>query len=74
MLLQMQVGSGILESVSQVAAAAGAFVLLLMLVALGSFAYKSLSGDGIRWPDETEETEQEDGVSRGGDDDEWEFY
>ena len=69
--LPLQVGSGLLESFSQVVGLAGALVLVLMLVALGTYAYKSLSGDGIEWPDEKEESDE---VTRGSDDDEWDFY
>jgi hypothetical protein len=65
----LQIG-GLTESFSQVVVGAGAVVLLLMLVALGSFAYKSLNG-GIEWPDEQDD--DEDGVSRGGDDEEWKY-
>ncbi|MDS0280717.1 hypothetical protein [Haloarcula onubensis] len=61
---------GLTEAFSQVVVGAGAVVLLLMLVALGSFAYKSYNG-GVEWPDERPE---EDGVSEGEDDDEWKFY
>lgn len=65
--------SGILETVSQLVVTAGTVILLLMLVALGAFAYKSLRGDGIEWPEEEDETE--DGVlEHGADDDEWEYY
>lgn len=67
-LLLFQIG-GLAESFSQVVVGAGAVVLLLMLVALGSFAYKSLNG-GIEWPDEQGEDEE---VSRTGDDDEWKY-
>ncbi|WP_276273237.1 hypothetical protein [Haloarcula litorea] len=67
----LQIG-GLTEAFSQVVVGAGAVVLLLMLVALGSFAYKSLRG-GVEWPDEEPEDDG-DGVRRGGDDDEWEFY
>lgn len=75
-LFQMQLGSGLLESVGQIAAVAGTLVLLLMIVGLGAFAYKSLRGDGIRWPDDTEEIEgPEDGsVTQGSNDDEWKYY
>jgi hypothetical protein len=45
-----------------------------MLVALGSFAYKSLRGDGIRWPSDIEDDPDEEGARRGGPDDEWEYY
>lgn len=72
MLKASQLLAGV-ESVAGVAVAAGTVVLLLMLVALGAFAYKQLRGDGIRWPDEIED-EDGDGVTQGSDDDEWEFY
>lgn len=64
---------GLLESVAQVAVLAGALVLVLALVALGSFVYKSTRGDGIEWPDETDSEDDED-VTRGDDDDEWKYY
>ncbi|MHC3381320.1 hypothetical protein [Haloarcula sp. H-GB5] len=72
----VQLGSGLLESVGQVAAAAGTVVLLLILVGLGAFAYKSLVGDGIRWPDEREEadSEEDDGVVQGSREDDWKYY
>ncbi|EMA18304.1 MULTISPECIES: hypothetical protein [Haloarcula] len=72
----VQLGSGLLESVGQVAAVAGTVVLLLMLVGLGAFAYKSLVGDGIRWPDEQEEadSEEDDGVVQGSREDDWKYY
>ncbi|MUV48311.1 hypothetical protein [Haloarcula sp. CBA1122] len=72
----VQLGSGLLESVGQVAAIAGTVVLLLMLVGLGAFAYKSLIGDGIRWPDEREEadSEEDDGVVQGSREDDWKYY
>ncbi|WP_424000356.1 hypothetical protein ACOZ4I_13440 [Haloarcula salina] len=73
-LFQVQLGAGLLESVGQIAALAGTLVLVLLLVALGAFAYKSLTGDGIRWPDESEETPEDDGVTQGGTDDEWKYY
>jgi hypothetical protein len=66
----MQVG-GLAESFSQVVVGAGAVVLVLMLAALGGFAYKSLRG-GVEWPDEESEGD-DDGVSRTQDDDEWKF-
>jgi hypothetical protein len=71
-----QLGSGLLESVGQVAAVAGTVVLLLILVALGAFAYKSLAGDGIRWPDEREEadSDDDDSVVQGSREDDWKYY
>lgn len=72
----LQGGSGLAGSVAGIAAAAGAIVLVLMVVAMGAFAYKSLQGDGIRWPDDIEEGDPEDdGVREShGDDDEWKYY
>ena len=72
----VQLGSGLLESVGQAAAVAGTVVLLLILVGLGAFAYKSLVGDGIRWPDEREEadSEEDNGVAQGSREDDWEYY
>ncbi|MDQ2074371.1 hypothetical protein ACODNH_22175 [Haloarcula sp. NS06] len=72
----VQLGSGLLESVGQVAAVAGTVVLLLILVGLGAFAYKSVVGDGIRWPDEREEMDRdEDGdVVQGSREDDWKYY
>mgnify|MGYP000132655374 CR=1 FL=1 len=64
--------SGLAESVGQVVGAAGAIVLALMVVALVGFAYKSLRGDGIEWPDDVDD--DEDGVSQGESDDEWDYY
>ncbi|MFB6223447.1 MAG: hypothetical protein ABEH86_07220 [Haloarcula sp.] len=72
----VQLGSGLLESVGQVAAVAGTIVLLLILVGLGAFAYKSLIGDGVRWPDEREEadSEEDSGVVQGSREDDWKYY
>jgi hypothetical protein len=68
--------SGLPEAVSQLVVPAGTLLLLLMFVALGSFAYKQLRGDGIRWPDEEPEDPEtaDDSVTRGSDDDEWKYY
>lgn len=68
------VGSGALGSVADLVALAGTLVLMLAFVALAAFAYRSLAGDGVEWPDETDETESEDGVRRGRTDDEWKYY
>lgn len=72
-LLPLQsLGGGLLESVAQIAVAAGTLVLVLMVVAMGGYAYKQLRGGGVEWPDEQEE--DEDSVSRGDADDEWDYY
>lgn len=69
----LQISDGLLGAVGQAAAIVASVLLVLMLVAMGVYAYKYLQGDGIEWPDE-EDPEGPDGVVRGGDDDEWEFY
>lgn len=73
-LVALQVGDGFLETVVQAAVVAGSLVFVLGLVALGAFAYRSLRGDGIRWPDETEEPDPEEGARPGDADDEWDYY
>ncbi|MDZ7701549.1 MAG: hypothetical protein U5J98_05480 [Halobacteriales archaeon] len=62
---------GIPEIIPDLVGIAGTVVLLLMVVALGGFAYKSLTG-GVEWPDEREE--DPDALSKGDDDDEWDYY
>ncbi|MEF8758062.1 MAG: hypothetical protein V5A33_07475, partial [Halobacteriales archaeon] len=62
------------EAVREVAVVAGSLILLLMLVALFGFVYKSLQGDGIEWPDEQSPNEDDDAVRKGSDDDEWDYY
>jgi len=62
------------EMLTQLVTIAGAVVLAVMLAALVGFAYKSLTGDGIEWPDDDPDP---DGVQRradGDDDDEWKYY
>lgn len=63
------------EIVRSAASLAGSVVLLLMLVALGAFAYRSLVGGGIEWPDDRDGADADDdvdGVTRS-DDDEWKY-
>lgn len=62
---------GIPEIIPDLVGIAGTVVLVLMLVALGGFAYKSLTG-GVEWPEERED--DPDSVSRGDDEDEWDYY
>lgn len=67
-------GGDLLGSLAQVAVLGGTLVLVLALVAFGAFVYKSTRGGGIEWPDDVDEESGDDGVSRGGDDDEWDYY
>ena len=68
------------ESLGDLVTIAGTLLLLVMLVALGGFLYQSLSGEGIRWPDEIDEEndEETEGVTRrppsDDDEDEWKYY
>lgn len=52
-------------------AVAGTIVLILMLVAMGGYLYKSLTG-GIEWPEDREPDEE--AIRRGDEDDEWDYY
>ncbi len=69
----LQLGGGLLESVGQAAAIAAMGLLLLMLLALAGYAFRYLRGGGIEWPTDEQEGDA-DGVVRGNDDDEWDFY
>ncbi|MFW5974562.1 MAG: hypothetical protein ACOCPZ_04205 [Natrialbaceae archaeon] len=69
--LALQALGGSFEYVAQVAGIAGTLVLALILVAMGSYAYKQLRGGGVEWPDEKGD---DDNVSRGSTDDEWDYY
>lgn len=72
-VLQFSSGSGLVESLAQLAAVVSTLVLLLILVGLGTYAYKHLRGGGIEWPDEEVEPDEE-GVQRGDSEDEWKYY
>jgi len=77
LLLQLFRGSGLLESLAQLAAVGGTLVLVLMLVAFGAYAYKHFQGDdGITWPEDMEDDprDNEGGLQQGNDDDEWKYY
>ena len=76
MMLLQPFGGGLLESAAQAAVIASTLVLVLMLVALGGFAYKSLSGDGITWPEDVDDDagEEGQGLRKGDQDDEWDYY
>lgn len=67
--------AGVGETLTNLVALAGVFVLFLMILALAGVAYRTLRGDGIEWPsDQAEADPDDDGVRRGGDDEEWDFY
>lgn len=66
--------AGLPDAFGGAVALAGAVILGLMLVALGAYAYRSVRGDGIEWPDDDPDTAEDDTLSHGDDDDEWEYY
>lgn len=51
---------------------AGTFILLLIIVAIAGFAYKTFVGGGVEWPEDVED--EDDGVRQGDPDDEWDYY
>lgn len=67
---------GLLGSLAQAAVVMATLLLLMMLVALGVYAYKHLRGDGVEWPEDKESPPDSvaDGVSKGDSDDEWDYY
>lgn len=50
---------------------AGAVVIVLMLVAMAAFAYRSMNG-GVEWPEDREQ--DGDALRHGDPDDEWDYY
>lgn len=65
-------GGGLLGSFTDAIVIVASLMFVLMIVALAGFAYKSLSGDGITWPEDMEDDDDE-GVTRGDPDDEWKY-
>lgn len=64
--------AGFPSGISGIVGIAGALVLGLIVIALGTFAYKSMTG-GIEWPEDKEPSEDEATKSHS-DDDEWDYY
>ncbi|MBB6646660.1 hypothetical protein [Halobellus ruber] len=62
------------EMLTQLVTIAGAVMLAVMLAALVGFAYQSLTGDGIEWPDDDAGGEGVQRRADGDDDDEWKYY
>lgn len=71
--VQVPLASGLAESFTQVVPVVASLLVVLMLVALGTFIYKQVRGGGVEWPDDDSEP-AEDELRRGGDDDEWKYY
>lgn len=64
--------AGLPEGVAGIVAAAGLLVLGMIILALGAFVYKSLTG-GIEWPEDKEDDDDKATKSHS-DDDEWDYY
>lgn len=73
-LLGVTLAAGLPDSFGGLVAIGAMIVLGLMLAALGSYGYKQLRGDGIEWPDDPDESGEENGLQHGDDDDEWDYY
>lgn len=71
-----QVG-GLPDIVPDLIGAASAMVLLLIVVALAAFVYRSLTG-GVEWPEDVESDSPaeptDDELREGGTDEEWDYY
>lgn len=65
---------GIWDGIGGLVTLAGSFILVMMLVALGTYAYKHLQGDGVEWPDESPEEADDGDLQQGSSDDEWDYY
>jgi len=63
--------AGLPEVIPDLIGIGSAIVIVLMLVAMAAFAYRSLNG-GVEWPEDREE--DEDALRQGGADDEWDYY
>jgi hypothetical protein len=63
--------AGVPEWLPGLIGAAGALLLVMMVLAFAAFVYRSLTG-GIEWPTETADDEDEVRRNRGSDD-EWRY-
>lgn len=68
--------SGLLGMAFSVAVVVGALLFVGGLVSFAVFLYRSVSGDGMRDPREVapEKVKDDDGVTKGDSDDEWDYY
>lgn len=69
--------SGLLDMAFSVAFIAGALLLVGGLLSFAVFLYRSVAGDGMKDPREVapeKVKDDDDGVSKGDADDEWDYY
>lgn len=67
---------GLFGAIAEVAVIVAALLFLSILIALIAFIVKSVRGDGIEWPEDTEEKssdDADDGVVER-EDGEWKYY
>ena len=71
-----QISSDLLGGAFTVALVAGGLLLAGALVSFAVFAYRSVKGDGMRDPQEVvpEKTTDDDDLTEGSSDDEWDYY
>lgn len=69
--------AGLPNVVSDLIGIAGTIVLLLIVVALAAFVYRSMTG-GVDWPEDDERpgisSPDDDELQEGDEDDEWDYY
>lgn len=64
--------AGFPSGIAGIVGIAGVIVLALIVLALGAFAYKSMTG-GIEWPEDKEPADDEARKSHD-EDEEWDYY
>lgn len=71
-----QLPGGLFEAAFTLAVVAGGLLLVGALVSFAVFAYRSVKGEGMRDPEEVvpEKIEDDDELTEGGADDEWDYY
>lgn len=66
---------GIFEMVFTFVLVVGALLFAGAMISFAVFAYRSVRGDGMKDPRETvSENADDDSLTKGGADDEWDFY
>ena len=66
--------NGLFETAFSVALVAGALLFIGGLVSFAVFAYRSVKGDGMKDPEEVRPDHDDDELTKGDSDDEWDFY
>jgi hypothetical protein len=74
--LVAQISSDLLGGAFTIALVAGGLLLAGAFVSFAVFAYRSVKGDGMRDPQEVvpEKTTDDDDLTEGSSDDEWDYY